>query len=635
MRRWIHRRKIMIFTLFLAVVIGCLSIALMYRINEISEESCFEQLHEAAQNLSQDIMQHITSDQNQLEVIAAILANYQDIEGEETIQILNEYKASDILSRLEILLPGDRVLLNNGEIVDASGVLSFEEEAAKGAHISDKTVDLLDSESYILRSFVPIERDGAVAGVLYGVIDLQTLPYQWKAEEFGGNASVYVIDGNTGDFIMDTWHKTLGNLIDLGSRRMKAGYTPEQFAEDIFAGETGYVVFVSRTIGDYLYLYYEPLEINEWRLAISVPESIVYEDAYHIRQVFYLFLALEFLFFLFYLIWILKYVRQETREKQKRLELISNVHDVEQLLFIAHHKSENIGLALEKVAEMTASQCAFFETVLDETQSQLYLWEKDPDTGEDSFLDIKDQSVFQDYFRENQKELVVFNEIEAYQAGKEIYSIFKQKKLKNLVVIPVENINKALIGALGIINTDLEWVDYEQLKSVTFSFSMFYHNMQSYTIARKMGEIDVLTGLLNRNRFERDISFYQQLQGKSLACIYLDANGLHELNNEKGHAAGDEMLKNIAGEIKREFGEETTYRIGGDEFLIFVTGKGQEEVLEMAARVQQAAREKGYDVSVGVQWTEKVASVSRLMKEAERQMYADKERYYRERGKRR
>lgn len=635
MRRWMHRRKIMIFTLFLAVVIGCLSIALMYRINEISEESCFEQLHEAAQNLSQDIMQHITSDQNQLEVIAAILANYQDIEGEETIQILNEYKASDILSRLEILLPGDRVLLNNGEIVDASGVLSFEEEAAKGAHISDKTVDLLDSESYILRSFVPIERDGAVAGVLYGVIDLQTLPYQWKAEEFGGNASVYVIDGNTGDFIMDTWHKTLGNLIDLGSRRMKAGYTPEQFAEDIFAGETGYVVFVSRTIGDYLYLYYEPLEINEWRLAISVPESIVYEDAYHIRQVFYLFLALEFLFFLFYLIWILKYVRQETREKQKRLELISNVHDVEQLLFIAHHKSENVGLALEKVAEMTASQCAFFETVLDETQSQLYLWEKDPDTGEDSFLDIKDQSVFQDYFRENQKELVVFNEIEAYQAGKEIYSIFKQKKLKNLVVIPVENINKALIGALGIINTDLEWVDYEQLKSVTFSFSMFYHNMQSYTIARKMGEIDVLTGLLNRNRFERDISFYQQLQGKSLACIYLDANGLHELNNEKGHAAGDEMLKNIAGEIKREFGEETTYRIGGDEFLIFVTGKGQEEVLEMAARVQQAAREKGYDVSVGVQWTEKVASVSRLMKEAERQMYADKERYYRERGKRR
>lgn len=635
MRRWIHRRKIMIFTLFLAVVIGCLSIALMYRINEISEESCFEQLHEAAQNLSQDIMQHITSDKNQLEVIAAIIANYEDIEGEETIQILNEYKAGDILSRLEILLPGDRVLLNNGEIVDASGVLSFEEEAAKGAHISDKTVDLLDSESYILRSFVPIERDGAVAGVLYGVIDLQTLPYQWKAEEFGGNASVYVIDGNTGDFIMDTWHKTLGNLIDLGSRRMKAGYTPEQFSEDIFAGETGYVVFVSRTIGDYLYLYYEPLEINEWRLAISVPESIVYEDAYHIRQVLYLFLALEFLFFLLYLIWILKYVRQETREKQKRLELISNVHDVEQLLFIAHHKSENIGLALEKVAEMTASQCAFFETVLDETQSQLYLWEKNPDTGEDSLLDIQDQSVFQDYFRENQKELAVFSEIEAYQAGKEIYNIFRQKKLKNLVVIPVENINKALIGALGIINTDLEWVDYEQLKSVTFSFSMFYHNMQSYTIARKMGEIDVLTGLLNRNRFERDISFYQQLQGRSLACIYLDANGLHELNNEKGHAAGDEMLKNIAGEIKKEFGEEAAYRIGGDEFLIFAAGKGQEEVLEMAARVQRAAREKGYDVSVGVQWTAKVASVSRLMKEAERQMYADKERYYRERGKRR
>ena len=146
------------------------------------------------------------------------------------------------------------------------------------------------------------------------------------------------------------------------------------------------------------------------------------------------------------------------------------MHDVEQLLFIAHHKSENVGLALEKVAEMTASQCAFFETVLDETQSQLYLWEKDPDTGEDSFLDIKDQSVFQDYFRENQKELVVFNEIEAYQAGKEIYSIFKQKKLKNLVVIPVENINKALIGALGIINTDWNGWIMNSLKALPSAF---------------------------------------------------------------------------------------------------------------------------------------------------------------------
>ena len=635
MRRWVHRRKIMIFTLLLAIIIGCLSVFVMNRISEIAEESCFQQLHEAAQNLSRTIMRHIVSDQNQLEVIADILANYEDIEGQETLRILKEYESSDIMSRLEILLPGDRVILDNGEIVDAAGVLSFEEEAAKGAHVSDKSEDLLHPGGCILRSFVPIERDGAVAGMLYGVIDLQALPYQWKVHEFGGNASVYVIDGKTGDFIMDTWHKTLGNLIDLGSRSMKAGYTPEQFSEDIFAGRTGYVVFVSKTIGDYLYLYYEPLEINDWRVALSVPESVVYEDAYRIRRVFYLFLAMEFLFFLLYLIWVLKYVRQETREKQKRLEMISHVHDVEQLLFIAHQKNENIGLALEKIAEMTASQYAFFETVLDETKPQLYLWQMGKENRENSFLETRRECVFQDYFRQNNKDIAVFSEIEALHAGKEIYNLFKQKKLKNLVAIPVENINGVLIGALGIINTDLKWVDYEQLKSMTFSFSMFYHNMQSYTIAKKMGEVDTLTGLLNRNRFERDLSLYQQLKGRSLACIYLDANGLHELNNEKGHAAGDEMLKSIAREIKKEFGTETTYRIGGDEFLIFVAGRTQEEVLEMADRVKLAAGKEGCYVSLGVQWTVKVASVSRLMKEAELKMYADKENYYKEIGKRR
>ena len=136
-------------------------------------------------------------------------------------------------------------------------------------------------------------------------------------------------------------------------------------------------------------------------------------------------------------------------------------------------------------------------------------------------------------------------------------------------------------------------------------------------IAKKMGEIDALTGLLNRNCFERDISLYQQLQGKSLACVYLDADGLHELNNEKGHEAGDEMLKYISGAIQEVFGKEMSYRIGGDEFLAFAAGESEESVVRKAEMIKKTAEAKGYHVSAGVQWTEEVVSVSRLMKGAE------------------
>lgn len=60
-----------------------------------------------------------------------------------------------------------------------------------------------------------------------------------------------------------------------------------------------------------------------------------------------------------------------------------------------------------------------------------------------------------------------------------------------------------------------------------------------------------------------------QVRKKRLACIYIDANGLHEINNARGHLAGDQMLRFIADTLKVSFGEEALYRIGGDEFVVF------------------------------------------------------------------
>ena len=45
----------------------------------------------------------------------------------------------------------------------------------------------------------------------------------------------------------------------------------------------------------------------------------------------------------------------------------------------------------------------------------------------------------------------------------------------------------------------------------------------------------------------------------TLSCVYLDVNGLHELNNTRGHAAGDEMLKTVAAKVRDIFGEEYSY----------------------------------------------------------------------------
>ncbi len=61
------------------------------------------------------------------------------------------------------------------------GRLSFEAEAALGAHISDRETDL-DGSGYVVRHFVPVYQDGETVAMLYGVIDIGTLgdelPYE-------------------------------------------------------------------------------------------------------------------------------------------------------------------------------------------------------------------------------------------------------------------------------------------------------------------------------------------------------------------------------------------------------------------------------------------------------------------------
>ena len=53
---------------------------------------------------------------------------------------------------------------------------------------------------------------------------------------------------------------------------------------------------------------------------------------------------------------------------------------------------------------------------------------------------------------------------------------------------------------------------------------------------------DSLTGLLNRNAYDDDLEYIQATHDKPLTVVYVDMNGLHEINNHLGHAKGDSAL---------------------------------------------------------------------------------------------
>ena len=84
---------------------------------------------------------------------------------------------------------------------------------------------------------------------------------------------------------------------------MAPGYDHETLKEGLTEGRTAYVVFDSQTTGEQLYFYYQPVGVNDWRIALSVPESVVFSSAREIQSLFRVFLAFEAICFFLYFLW--------------------------------------------------------------------------------------------------------------------------------------------------------------------------------------------------------------------------------------------------------------------------------------------------------------------------------------------
>ncbi len=107
---------------------------------------------------------------------------------------------------------------------------------------------------------------------------------------------------------------------------------------------------------------------------------------------------------------------------------------------------------------------------------------------------------------------------------------------------------------------------------------------------------------------------------------------MHEVNNTKGHKAGDTMLCAVADAVKKAFGTKYTYRLGGDEFVAFILDGNQEELLKKKKLIMSELAANGYYVSIGYEGTVKNErghfDVDNVVALAESIMYRDKWEYY-------
>ncbi len=146
---------------------------------------------------------------------------------------------------------------------------------------------------------------------------------------------------------------------------------------------------------------------------------------------------------------------------------------------------------------------------------------------------------------------------------------------------------------------------------------------------------DALTMLYNRHKYNSDLEKLQKGESESLTCLYVDLNGLHELNNQLGHEKGDNMLCSVADALRKYFPEEMVYRIGGDEFVMLSTRLSKASVERILAEVRRDLLQDHYEISAGIESGMRELAVYKVVGAAELAMRADKEKFYKEDGGRR
>ena len=147
---------------------------------------------------------------------------------------------------------------------------------------------------------------------------------------------------------------------------------------------------------------------------------------------------------------------------------------------------------------------------------------------------------------------------------------------------------------------------------------------------------DALTSLFNRLKFKEDIGkLREKNNGQNFTCLYVDVNGLHELNNLLGHQKGDDMLCCVADTLKKYFPDDSVYRIGGDEFVALSMQLSKSEVEQAVNKVRRDLRRDNYEISVGIETGACGGHAEKIVEAAEIAMRNDKENYYKNNGDRR
>jgi diguanylate cyclase (GGDEF)-like protein len=154
----------------------------------------------------------------------------------------------------------------------------------------------------------------------------------------------------------------------------------------------------------------------------------------------------------------------------------------------------------------------------------------------------------------------------------------------------------------------------------------------------RLAMTDYLTGLANRAEFDRTLEAemaHATRTAETFSVLYLDLDGFKLVNDSFGHAAGDEVLCEVARRLSQQVrAEDELARFGGDEFGVILRDASQDSAHKLAERIAEAVSEpimlsSGAMTAVGVSagiatYADAIDTATALLAEADRDLYQAK-----------
>jgi len=187
---------------------------------------------------------------------------------------------------------------------------------------------------------------------------------------------------------------------------------------------------------------------------------------------------------------------------------------------------------------------------------------------------------------------------------------------------------RVLATELGIDPAQLNAVDAESLRSAMSRLRGLVAECERLASA---AAVDDLTGILRRGTgiavLQREIARAHRMGGRGIVVAFMDVDGLKNVNDTAGHAAGDQVLRDMATAIRERIRPyDVVFRYGGDEFVCALVDVTLEQAQRTVGDILESVRTHsgGHSFSVGFASVEADDTADSVLARADTALYLER-----------